>query len=525
MANPDSFQPLSVSLTAFAKIRTKSHRKSSAEPTSSLRSTLPRTAFVFLKPGPASDLHRARRASTDHSVLPEGSAQWPSALLFDATTLELCLHALEPSQAPMASRAAQVQHLSGLSQLMQRKAVGVATTETAAQTSEASLVAVPKAFWDLAAAKSGGIRFDASSHVYPPVGASNANRRGPTNRWTSYAEIATFSRSLKILPRSIYTAHQFTFSLLSDLTLAAFTDGDYSEPRSSLRVRQEVVIAPGGSDASLLDSAPPGTSPTRSRILYGEPIRSAVETVLDAPRPFSPESPSYLPAFPNGMRGKHGNRWSSAMAITAGVKPSIAGAHGRVRNQIGRVYARGRRASSDVVPPSVSFDTDEDAVRVEPTSMTSGTSLTDVEDDEDDADWTAWNDDGSQKARLAAAAASATAGGNRHVSPVLGPTPFELDEEWDDPVTSKPLSPPAMVPSLVPEPITREVIQPGSLSTSPLLAVPSIDHAQSSSASSDSDRESKESRFVLDTGTTMSATASVAPHLNPRKPKKSRARK
>lgn len=240
-------------------------------------------------------------------------------------------------------------------------------------------------------------------------------------KWTSFVELDTFSHSIHILPRSIYTCHQFDFLHLARPKINPFMP---SSPASNLLhhlaradlqqlrrkkvfVRQEVLIKPGdladGSPSSdimhtvelegnFVNRAPKLGSPTRMR--YAEPIRSAVETVLDArPTVFSPESPSHLaPGFPNGQPGKRGGGGHALAAMAHNVGPVVGVVNERVRRELGRLGAR--RTSTGVMmgPTSVSFDDAEDVTldRARSTSSLSSFASDASDGERRTGGWDAW---------------------------------------------------------------------------------------------------------------------------------------
>lgn len=100
-------------------------------------------------------------------------------------------------------------------------------------------------------------------------------------------------------PRSIYQSPQFFFSTTKGTSADPLTVDDYSAAFKPLQMRIAVEIK--GGVASKLS-------------LYDEPIKSAMQTLLDP----SSVSSSPIPAsFPNGSSARQGHQWRDAALSTA----------------------------------------------------------------------------------------------------------------------------------------------------------------------------------------------------------------
>lgn len=186
-----------------------------------------------------------------------------------------------------------------------------------------------------------------------------------SSRYSAQAEIETFSRSPRVMPRSIYGSQQFEFFALPSDHAALASIGDYSgsasrriETRSTVQVRQGVpglrataLSARASSSPGSLDSS----FPLSDLHPFDQPIKSAMQTVLD--QHDSPSSTPPPPAgFPNGVPGKSGSstRWHHAIAIpirasdvNAGLTAGFNGA--RVLGKVGsRVAVAGAAAAANV---------------------------------------------------------------------------------------------------------------------------------------------------------------------------------
>lgn len=154
-------------------------------------------------------------------------------------------------------------------------------------------------------------------------------------------------------------------------------------------MRSEVQVRQGNHCES--DEVHPGS--------FDQPIKSAMQTILDSEAALVSGSPKTLtPTFPNGVAGKQG-RWRDAIPIRA-MAPSVNEGLGRVRKELGRVRVSAivprRRASSsgaygtvgEPYSSSISFE-DDDAVFADRMHSESGSTACTSEPDasSDDASW------------------------------------------------------------------------------------------------------------------------------------------
>jgi hypothetical protein len=179
--------------------------------------------------------------------------------------------------------------------------------------------------------------------------------------WSAGAEIETFSRSTRMLPRSVYLSHQFNFfHLPSDDWSSHFSQGDFDVQLTKVDVRREVEIT----SSSLSSSAGAGAGTAGDSYNYsaeeafGGSLSSAMHTMLDAdPSAFSPGSPSY----PNGVPGRHSSRWRD---LRTGVVQVARAAEQRasavMRRRAAAAAAAAGQPSSSLEEPRVLFGEDDE---------------------------------------------------------------------------------------------------------------------------------------------------------------------
>lgn len=223
-------------------------------------------------------------------------------------------------------------------------------------------------------------------------------------RFSAEAEIETFSRSPRVLPRSIYQSPQFDFFALPPDHLHHTTSGDFALPLRRLEMRSEVQIRHGGADPLSTRPSSSSSSSQSQPASFDQPIKSAMHTILDSEAALVAGAPKPLPPmFPNGVAGKQGT-WRDALPI-----PSVNEGLGRVRKELGRVrvsaIVSGRRASSsggfasasagagggETYSSSISFEDDDavfaDRVHSSESGSTAGTSEEPDGPESDDASW------------------------------------------------------------------------------------------------------------------------------------------
>jgi hypothetical protein len=161
-------------------------------------------------------------------------------------------------------------------------------------------------------------------------------------RWIAQAELSTFSRAPRLLPRSIYLSHQFTFYTLGEDYHALIRRFRLDVAGSKITVRREVEIS-AYPEAGADDDAFAGTSPrdiamarrlsntSGAAASFDEPLASALTGGLAGP---GQGGVRVLPMLPNGARGARG-------VPIRGVAASLGGGaregFGRLRRGVDRL--------------------------------------------------------------------------------------------------------------------------------------------------------------------------------------------
>lgn len=150
--------------------------------------------------------------------------------------------------------------------------------------------------------------------------------------FSAQVEIETTSKSPRVMPRSIYTSHQFTFLALPEDHEKQAALGNYANldmKRVEVRTDVEARQGRGAATTATLGSVPgTSTSPTMpssdfsaSPASFDQPIKSAMQTIIDcSSSPDGVRGRQPQPAgFPNGVAGKSGGggatRWRNAIPI------------------------------------------------------------------------------------------------------------------------------------------------------------------------------------------------------------------
>lgn len=195
-------------------------------------------------------------------------------------------------------------------------------------------------------------------------------------RWISQAELSTCSRSPRLLPRSVYLSHQFSFHALGEDYHALLRRFSFDLPATKIDVRREVAISayPSGGTETFLQS---GSAPRDIRgggsggnASFEEPLSSALAADLDYPG----TSSAVLPMFPNGTPSSHrASAYAPIRHMAAGLGEGVTEGIGRLRRGVGRTRSarsgandntlRGESSGSPAVPLEFEDD-DEDFLSV-----------------------------------------------------------------------------------------------------------------------------------------------------------------
>ncbi|KAL0575045.1 hypothetical protein V5O48_006918 [Marasmius crinis-equi] len=141
---------------------------------------------------------------------------------------------------------------------------------------------------------------------------SSKEKLGKVN-WLAQAELSTFSKSSRVVPRSIYLTHQFSFQALGEDYHALIRRYQLDVPGPKVEVRKgiEVSAYPIGSGESFVEGGGGFRRDTRRlSSSFDEPLASAIAGELD----YSPPQP-VLPMLPNGMPGSKPRSFKNSIPI------------------------------------------------------------------------------------------------------------------------------------------------------------------------------------------------------------------
>ncbi|KAF9262284.1 hypothetical protein L218DRAFT_960419 [Marasmius fiardii PR-910] len=175
--------------------------------------------------------------------------------------------------------------------------------------------------------------------------------------WLAQAELSTFSKSSRVLPRSIYLTHQFSFQALGEDYHALIRRYQFDIPGPKIEVRKGVEVSayPTGIGESFVEAGGFRRDSRRLSSSFDEPLASAIAGELD----YSPTQP-ILPMLPNGTPGSKPRSFKSSIPIKSlgdGMSESII----RFRREIKKVRSPKLIPSSDnSVSVSVPLEFDEE---------------------------------------------------------------------------------------------------------------------------------------------------------------------
>ncbi|KAH0589923.1 hypothetical protein H2248_000113 [Termitomyces sp. 'cryptogamus'] len=177
-------------------------------------------------------------------------------------------------------------------------------------------------------------------------------RGGRRSDWLSQAELSTCSKSSKILPRSIYLSHQFSFHTLGEDYHALIRRYQLDIGGFRIDVRREVQVSAYSVNTG--ESFVEGYTRTLSPTSFNEPLASALANGLEHSRVMG-----VLPMFPNGTPGSRTRTRSQSQSLslrnaipirtttaTRTIGDGMSGSLGRLRREIGKVRSPGLRPST-----------------------------------------------------------------------------------------------------------------------------------------------------------------------------------
>ncbi|POW21621.1 hypothetical protein PSHT_02158 [Puccinia striiformis] len=425
--NPRTPQPLSVTVTAFEKIKHKSMRHHSL-PQHTDNGHMRSLGYLDYHPNEHDSLSNPHHTSlifalnpssnTSHNshtdqILSESHKRSPSVLLHDPTTNSVTLYNFESKKKLLnpvlnknssligsAQENQQQQQLlisevkkkqnsaspSGLSQLMQQtKQFEPKMNGHEQHSSPTNLVvgSFAPAVWHLSAREHP--RMNLTNRLYKPVLEVTARQlsqpsklpstpdstlgyiihrtRSNGENWTSFAELDTFTLSHHHHHHIYHPASHHQHSYLAQISKVNFDQ----IKKSKLVVKREVQIQPGDLsidhepvdlfglsrveiDDHFVNHHPislPGSNQSNSSTnqMYAEPLRSAVETVLDSTITSPKSTSQFFPEFPNGHPGRRGPSGGSPLAslkksVTENMAPVVGVVNDRVRKELEKITSR-----------------------------------------------------------------------------------------------------------------------------------------------------------------------------------------
>ncbi|KXN80712.1 hypothetical protein AN958_08245 [Leucoagaricus sp. SymC.cos] len=233
--------------------------------------------------------------------------------------------------------------------------------------------------------------------IRKPVSGSGRGReyeRRVDVDWLAQAELSTCSQSPRIIPRSLYLSHQFTFWSFGEDYHALLRQYHFDVRGDKIHVRREVQVSIGvglnNTSYRFIDDTLDfhhhhphlgGNHGGHTSTSFDEPLASALAGGLVTDYYHSTNIlPTILPMYPNGVSGAHSH--SSSLSLSsktpAFIRNSIpirklgdgmSGGFGRIRREISSSYSRNRLRSPDLgvtredleeVPVPLEFDEEDE---------------------------------------------------------------------------------------------------------------------------------------------------------------------
>ncbi|KIM42507.1 hypothetical protein M413DRAFT_444245 [Hebeloma cylindrosporum] len=187
--------------------------------------------------------------------------------------------------------------------------------------------------------------------------------------WLAEGELSTCSNSPRVLPRSLYLSHQFSFHTLGEDYHALLRRYQLDITGTKIEVRRTIEISPytsGGDNAAFVEGFSSPRDARRLSSSFDEPIASAISGSLD-----SSNLPIILPMYPNGIPGSNPRSFRSSIPIRtmAGIGDGVSEGLGRLRRDFHKARSPQLVARSDSSlsgPVPLEFDEeDEDFLKRE----------------------------------------------------------------------------------------------------------------------------------------------------------------
>ncbi|CCM06516.1 uncharacterized protein FIBRA_08788 [Fibroporia radiculosa] len=180
--------------------------------------------------------------------------------------------------------------------------------------------------------------------------------------WLSCAELSTHSSSIRVLPRTVYLSHQFTFHSFGEDYHALIRSHQFDVPAHKFEVRREVEVSAysAGVGEFFVQGLPTARDVDQAASSFDEPLASALSAEIHYMNP----SPPVLPMYPNGTPGSNTRSLKNAIPIrnvAAGLHDSMYEGFGRLRREIGKVRSPRLAAHpDDELSSSVPLEFDEE---------------------------------------------------------------------------------------------------------------------------------------------------------------------
>ncbi|KAG6839768.1 hypothetical protein C0991_011821 [Blastosporella zonata] len=214
--------------------------------------------------------------------------------------------------------------------------------------------------WSLGGWQAGDVRkiLGAESMMGEDTGGDKEVKGGRAD-WLAQAELSTCSKSSRLLPRSIYLSHQFSFHTLGEDYHALIRRYQLDIGGTKIDVRREVQVSAysaGSGGESFVEGFASPRDIRHHRTLsssFDEPLASALTNEL-----VHPHTSGVLPMLPNGTPGAQAFRNPIPIrTIGDGMSESL----GRLRREINKVRSPRLRPRPDsVMSASVPLEFDEE---------------------------------------------------------------------------------------------------------------------------------------------------------------------
>lgn len=194
----------------------------------------------------------------------------------------------------------------------------------------------------------------------------------PFCSWLAQAELSTFSKSTRVVPRSIYLSHQFSFHMLGEdyHALIRRYKLDIGGPKIDVRKEVEIsafsVSAAGDAGESFVEGFSAPRDMRRISSSFDEPLASALAGGFEHANP-----PAVLPMLPNGTPGSLGKQKLFRNSIP--IRTTMAGIGDGMSESLGRFKREMNKARSPPLAPM--------------SDNTSTSALVPLEFDEEDEDF------------------------------------------------------------------------------------------------------------------------------------------